>query len=317
MIEDLKFVAGAVAKRDLVPAMTHFSIENGFVRSYNGQMGLCSSIDFHIDCMPKAIPLIKAIQNCKEQVTLAMMPSGRLSIRSGKFSAFIECENGPSPHVEPEGEFVDIDGDQLLTALKTIEPFIGNDASRQWTCGVLLRDNFAYATNNVMLIEYKMIAKFPRQVNIPNAAVDELLRIGIPCTKLQFCDNAVTFHFGEDRWLRTQLFSTEWPDLGKILDTEANPLPIDESIYDALSSIKPFSDKYGRAYIWKGIVSTHPDRTEGAMYEISDTGLGGLFRIEMLEKLQSVATHVDFGQYPRPCIFIGDNIRGAIIGMRA
>ena len=44
MLKALKFVQGAVSKKDLVPALTHFRIENGTVRSYNGMLALCTPI---------------------------------------------------------------------------------------------------------------------------------------------------------------------------------------------------------------------------------------------------------------------------------
>lgn len=48
MLKDLKFVQGAVAKKDLLPAMTHFRIENGHVRSFNGQMAISSPVAFDL-----------------------------------------------------------------------------------------------------------------------------------------------------------------------------------------------------------------------------------------------------------------------------
>lgn len=317
LIDDLKFVKGAVGKRDIVPALTHVLIKDGRIRSYNGVVGLGSPIDLHLDCMPKALPFIKAIDNCKEQVTLTLTPTGRLSVHSGRFRALIECsDEKETPHVEPEGDFVEIDGEQLVKALATVEPFIGNDATKIWTNGVLLRGNTACATNNVCLIEYQLDAEFPHAINLPSAAVDEILRIGEAPTQMQVTGNAVTFHFGNDRWLRTQLYSTEWPDLGGILDVSSKPHAIHDSLYEGLAAIKPFADKLGRVFMWRGVIHTHMDKTEGAMYEIEDVGLGGLYRIEMLELLKGVATSVDFSPYPAAAMFFGENIRGAIVGVR-
>jgi hypothetical protein len=40
-----------------------------------------------------------------------------------------------------------------------------------------------------------------------------------------------------------------------------------------------------------------------------------VFNLKQLQKLETVATTIDFSLYPRPCIFYGDLIRGAIMGM--
>ena len=42
MLESLKFVKGAVSRKDHVPALTHFQIKNGFVKGHNGTLTLCA-----------------------------------------------------------------------------------------------------------------------------------------------------------------------------------------------------------------------------------------------------------------------------------
>jgi hypothetical protein len=306
-----------VAKKDFIPALTHFCIESGRVRGYNGSIALCTPIPFDIACNPKADPLIKAIGNCDDTVILTMTPAGRLSVKSGAFKALVDCIEGETPHVEPEGEAVQIDGVSMLAALKALEPFIGNDASRPWSNGVLFKGESAFATNNVMLVEYWTGARFPTEANVPRAAIKEMLRINEPPVSAQLDFNSITFHYTGNRWLRSQLFSTAWPDLQKILSTDSIQSPVDERLFAALSKLKPFCDKMGRVFIGSGLVSTHLPSDEGASYEIPDLQHEGIYNIEMLASLEGTAKTIDWSAYPAPCMFNGDRIRGAIVGMRA
>lgn len=316
MLASLKFVQGSVAKKDFIPALTHFCIENGRVRGYNGSIALCTPIPFDIACNPKADPLIKAIANCDDTVVLTMTAAGRLSVKSGAFKALVDCIEGETPHVEPEGEAVQIDGEGLLAAMKVLEPFIGDDASRPWSNGVLLQGQSAFATNNVMLVEYWTGSTFPIRANIPRAAIKEILRIGEAPIGAQIDTNSITFHYTGNRWLRSQLFSTEWPDLQKILSCESIQGPIDDRLFAALKKLKPFCDKMGRVFIGEGLVSTHLQSEEGASYEIPDLQYNGVYNIEMLASLEGTATSIDWSQYPAPCMFVGTRLRGAIVGMR-
>lgn len=316
MLAELRFVQGAVAKKDLLPAMTHFAIEGGTVRSFNGSLALCSPIPFDIDCKPKAGPLVQAISNCTETVTLSMTAAGKLKIQSGKFKAFVECVHEETPHVLPEGEEILFDGDILLKALKVLMQFSGNDASRPWTNGILLRDQSAFATNNVVLAEYWLGSRFPITVNVPRVAVKEMLRIGEPPISAQLTDNSITFHYPNGRWIRTQLLSNEWPDLGKVLDRAANVTPINSAIFDGIRTIKPFADKLGRIFFTEGAIATHPDTGEGAVFEIEGWDVPGVYHADMLLLLEGVAQQADLTNYPDPCLFYGDRIRGAIIGMK-
>lgn len=316
MLAELKFVMGAVSKKDLLPALTHFRIEGGTVRSFNGTLAICCPIPLDIDCVPKAETLVRAIQHCDETVVLSMTPAGRLSVKSGAFKALIDCVAEETPHVEPEGDRFEIDGEALLAALKTLAPFIGDDASRPWSNGVLLLGHSAYATNNITLVEYWVGSAFPICCNVPRAAIREMIRIGEPPLWAQATDNSITFHYSGDRWIRSQLFETSWPDLPKILSTQSNQTEINPVLFESLLKLKPFADKLGRVFIKAGVISTHGDNAEGASFEIPELNVEGIYQIEMLSLLKGVVKTIDFSTYPKPCMFTGDRLRGAIIGMR-
>lgn len=316
MLTELKFVQGSVAKKDFLPALTHFAIEGGLVRGYNGSIALCSPIPFDLACKPKAEPLIKAIALCEETVSLSITAAGRLSVKSGKFRAVVDCIEGPTAHVEPEGEMLEIDGAGLLAALKMVLPFVGDDATRPWVNGVLLRGQSAFATNNVSLVEYWVGTAFPILINLPRAAVKEIVRIDEAPVSAQYTENSFTLHYTGNRWLRSQLLPTDWPDLAAILDKPSNPKPIDTRIFKGLETLKPFIDKLGRVYFSNGSMCTHEGEDEGATFTLDETSIDGVYRLEILRLLEGAAATIDWSLYPQPCIFYGDRLRGALIGMR-
>ena len=80
MIDALRFVQGAVARKDFVPEMTHFHIKEGGVMTYNGALTLYSPIELNFDVSPKADQMVKAIAACQDQtITLHMTPAKKLS----------------------------------------------------------------------------------------------------------------------------------------------------------------------------------------------------------------------------------------------
>lgn len=323
MLSALKFVQGAIGKRDYIPAITHFLIEDGRVIAFNGNMALSSPIPLDINCMPKANDLIKALSNCCDTITMSLTTTGRLKVQSGAFKAFVQCTTAEAPHPKPSGESVAIDGEVLMEALTTLSPFVGTDASRLWMNGILLDGNSAYATNNTILVQYWTGFNLPFKLNIPRQTVNEMLRIGqVPLTT-QADNSSATFHYEGDRWIRTQLFSDNWPDLDKILSVESNPKPISDDIFKGLETIKPFVDGSGRFYIRRGKVWTHdPDLEEhvdaGASYDISDATTDAMFNIEMFLILKNRIDTIDLSKFAdgKPCPFFKGNLRGVIVGMK-
>lgn len=331
MLKELKFVQGAVAKKDFMPAMTHFAITvddaGGFVRAYNGSLALGSPLAFDIPCTPKASQLVPAIAHAPDTITLSMTDKGRLRVASGKgYKVFVDCVEEMTPHVIPEGERVEFDGRIVLDALKTVEPFIGSDASRPWSNGVLLSGSSLYATNNVCIIQHWLrngadAVTLPFVVNLPRAAIAEMLRINEAPTYAQMTPNSMTFHYSDRRWLRTQLLETKWPDMDRIFGdhTPERSKPVNEALFDAITRLKPHADKMGRVF-FDGDRATVKDNdgSERATIDIPGLGMQGIYQIEMLRLLEGVAKFADLSTYPSPCIFYDDafKLRGAIVGMR-
>jgi DNA polymerase III sliding clamp (beta) subunit (PCNA family) len=318
MFNALKFCQGSVAKKDFLPALTHFVIEHGRVRGYNGVIALCSPIPFDIACKPRADKLIKAIAACKDTVQLSLTPTGRLAVKSGKARVYVDCVEGDTAHAMPEGAFFQLNGEALLEGLKAVAPFIGDDASRRWANGVLVENQSVFATNNITLVQYWVGFNLPRSLVIPRDAVKEMLRIGEAPTSAQLAQNSITFHYENDRWLRTQLYdSAAWPNLASILDTPSSQGAIEETWKEALETIKPFVDKLGRVLFQQQRIATHDSDSEGAQFDMPELiGVDGIYNIDMLELIIGVAKTIDWSTYPRPCLFQGGKLRGAIIGMR-
>jgi DNA polymerase III sliding clamp (beta) subunit (PCNA family) len=315
MLDALKFVQGAVAKKDFVPALTHFQIEGGTIKGYNGSLALSSPIDLDLDVTPNAASFAKAIKTCSETVAMHITPADRLAIISGKFKAFIPCTTEVFPTIEPEGDLIELDGD-LMDSLKALAPFVGQDASRPWALGMLFKGHSAFATNNIVIVERWLGYQFPVDVNIPAAAIKELLRIGKEPISIQVAPTSITFHFENERWLKSQVSTLDWPDLTPILEREANQIPVYPGLFEAVESLIPFIGDEERLYFLEGVLATAPVVEDGASIEIPGLPLGCCFNAKQLLKLNNFITTVDFSQYPAPCLFFGDNIRGAIVGMR-
>lgn len=318
MLDALKFVKGAVSKRDFMPVLTHFQICNGRVKGYNGVVCLCSPLELDIQATPRADTFVKAIAQCKQAIALHMTSGGKLGIHSGTFTAFIECSTDPFPEVEPEGEVVQLSGFPILPAFKELLPFISRDTAKPWANGLLIDGQSAFATDNTILAEYWLGVIFPRTVNIPRVAIAEMLRLNIEPVAMQLNTNSVTFHYEDGKWLRTALLTVRWPDVHTMLERQANVLPIPEHFFEAVAAVEPFADN-GRVVLESGGVRTTIDRGEnGAYMEVPGllVNAQAAFNPKLLLKLDGVATAFDFNSYPAPTMFYGQGIRGMIAGVR-
>lgn len=316
MLKELKFVQGSVAKKDYIPALTHFEIKDGVIKGYNGSLALSSPIDIDLHVKPKAIPFVKAIQACKSAVQLSVTPTGRLSIKSGSFKAYVECTDEVFPDLTPTGTLISLEGIDFIPALKKLLAFTGEDASRKWAQGIMLKDDKAYATNNIILAEYTLPVSFPVAMNIPRTAVAELVRIATPPVGVMVSDTSATFMYSENMWIRTQLYDLGWPDLNKVLSREADYLPVDNAWFDAVEAIAPFTDDLQRVFFSQDTISSASENgAAGGTVQVEGFPYTGVFNYKYFLSLKGLVTEIDLHAYPAPCLFKGEHIRGAIMGM--
>lgn len=315
ILQALKFVQGSVAKKDFVPALTHFKIGGGRIQGYNGNVSLSCPIPLDLEVTPNAIKFIKAIETCKVETAISLTPTKRLSIKSGSFKAFVECTDEAFPHVYPEGATIELENG-LLGILKKLQPLIAVDASRPWATGIMFRGSSAFVTNNIIVAEQWLGYSFPVEVNIPAVTIRELLRIKEEPISIQVTETSITFHYTGDRWLRSQLTPLGWPDLSKLLGRESNQITPPEGFYDGLRDLVPFVDELFRVYLHDGYASTTKEENAGARVDIPNLKGIGCFNINQLLLLEGNATHIDLLQYPSPCLFYGENMRGCIAGIR-
>lgn len=317
MLEELKFCIGSVAKKEFIPALTHFVIKDSQVRGYNGVLTISSPIPFNIDCKPKAIELINAISNCEEEIHLSMTPAGKLRVKSGSYRVFVSCVQEEAPHPIPEGQRIDLNGEVLYKGLAKIAPIMGTDASRIWSNGILIQSKSMFATNNIILVQYWNGIDFGRPITIPRESVRQILRIGKYPLYAQLAENSLTLHYEDNRWLRTQLYdSSLWPNLSNILDGSCNFTPVDPLIFKGLEILKKSVTDIGAIHFQEGRMTTHLDEGIGGVYDIPGLPSKGKYNVEMLALIEGLAEKIDWDQYPQRCVFRGDKIRGCIIGMK-
>ena len=327
LIDSLKFVMSAVAKKDNVPALNHFVIENGYIKSFNGQLALAAPIALSFSCKPKAVLLYNALSECTGTIQLTLTPGGKLGVKSGAFRAYVDCFVGDTYDISPVGTTHQLNyanSANLLLALKTLYPFVGTDTVRLWSTGIMLTDTAALAGNNVIFAEVLLACGLPNKVNLPRMLVAELLRIGKEPSSIQLTDTIVTFHYTTGEYVRSQLLPTSFPNMSSLFHVDATPVPINKEFFDGLSALKPFVDKKSAdgedahnavVYFTPQGLSTSNIEETGAQYVVEGVPIKGAYNLNMLLLLKDIMKQADFSRYPDPMLFFGDNVRGAMVSL--
>ena len=316
LLERLKFVQRGVARRDIVPGLTHFRIKDGRVTGFNGSYSLSAPVDISFNAAPNAERFVRALDSCEDVISLTL-DGNKLRVRSGDFHTAIPCVDlSDVPETIPEGVTVPPHG-SILTALESLKPFVGVDASRPWATGVLFARQSAFATNNVVVCEYWLGADFPHTVNVPSGIIDEVVRVDEELSLMQIAGGSITFHYADGRWIKSQLLALNWPNILHVLDSAwqgANMRPIPQGLAAAGEKLARQGDKRENRIYLRG-TDVAADKEGETRVEIVGVPDRGCYNTRYFNDMLKVATLTDFHKYPDAVPFIGDRIRGAIVGM--
>ena len=319
MLKTLNFIRGAVATRDLVPVLLSIHAYDGRLQGSNGKLTIdapCKDLagyDFTVPCTP----FLKAVDACNGEPKLVVSDDkGRLSISKGVFKAMLPLSTHEDfPRQKSEGEVgLNLSG-PILPVLRSLSPFISEDASRPWACGVLFRNGYAFAINNIVVAGAPALT-FPMSLNLPGFLVDELLRIGMEPTSVLANSDRITFHFANGSWMKSSLLSAEWPAVEKMLPETAPPTTVPEGLLSAVEQIVPFCPDPKQPLIYlgaDGVKTSDGDKsaTVGG-FDLPQS----VFRAEPLTAVLRVACAVDFSTYPKPVPWTGiSGLRGLIVGV--
>ena len=319
MIETLNLVAGAVSTKDMLPVLTHFCIYDGRIQGSNGRVAIdapCSELA-GLDAIVPAEKFLKAVNACQGEPQLKLnADKTRLTISKGRFRATVSLlQVDDYPREENAAGEKTTFAQPVLPMLRMLAPFVSDDASRPWACSILLRDGYAYATNNVVVARtpYKWTAG---DLALSAAGIDEMLRIGDEPTAITVTEHGCWMHYTRC-WLKMQLLQGGWPEaLSKLMAqlATAQPPPLPAGLLDDVQLLKPFFPDEKMP-----IVLTGPEgvSTQDGQHSAAVEGGGlpkGAFRLESLSLVLAIATHADLAASPSP--WRGDNIEGLLSGVR-
>lgn len=322
MLKALKFVQGAVSKKDFIPALTHFRIQDGFVTGCNGWLTLRAPINLDIVAAPKANLFVKAVESCEGTASLHKTPAGKLAVCSASFKSFVDClDNDVFPSMPTlEGELYPVSGD-FIGMVRTLAPFVCDteNAQGEWVNSLFMRaDGNNFATDNIKLIQMYTGAMLPLSTNlcIPYHTIRELLRIGQNPIAMGWDSKGILFMYENNMWMHTTQRQIQWNDSVESMFPPYGPVaPVPEGLFPALKKIKPFVDEAQKIYFKDGVLRT--SETEGEGTTITFDGCPKLagFTLRHLLALEGVATHIDFDAFPNPSVFYGNGLRGLVVGL--
>ena len=317
MLDAIKTVFDAVATKDIVPILTHILIYEGRMQAGDGVVTI--DCPFPNNIPPCAVPgqkLLNAVKACKDVPNLSITPTGKLVVKKGSFRAMLSTlPKEDFPLAEPMGAEFSVPSN-FITVIAHLRPFVSKDASRPWSMGILFKEGYAYATNNITLVRQAIDWDAPDTL-IPIRALDDLLTMKENPGVMKISDNDTTFFYKDESWLKSQTLLQPWPNVEAML--EASEAPEDDvpaTLLDDVIRVHAFctNQKFPEISIGETVQSGEGD--DQAIIEGYDLPKSR-WHADQLTLVLSHANKIDFSPYPKPCTFSNNKgVFGIFVGVR-
>lgn len=321
MKEQIAWITDAISTKNIAREMTHYRIQNNEIRATDGRLtaghpfpcqGAFLVPGAEFEKLIKRLPAEPTIEVSDDSVTL-------VSGRSRGTIKTLPIEEWNYPGVDEDGWEYAPEG--LIETLRDLLPFVSDNATQLWSCGICLQYGYAYATNNVALAGVRCDELGDINCIIPLWAAEFIVDRGEGLIEWAWTDNYVAFRWQNGAWMRAQLIDAVFPEQAvKMVLSAQQGVP-------SISITPEFRESFARTLgLSDGLLkisattmgsqfkeATYTEETGAELFELQET----LWSAKHLDPVIQVATHWEPGTWPKPSPFKGERLFGYVIGRRS
>lgn len=326
-------VKKALSSRDYIAGFTHLHLRNGRVYASDGALTASAPIDESLEHVVPAEEFDKACQIFSSAAKYEWSTE-TLVIKEGRRRMTIRLLPPDQVSLTEPVEDSQLLPPDFKQRIKSIRPFISDDASRPWALTAWIKLNrdgktVLLATNNITVVEVYLeglSAIDPKiDVQIPNIALDFLLERSEDVRRIGVAENKVTFWLEDKSQLTCQLFATKMQEqVHNILDTpDETGVPPEEwfqlmpewrEAYKTITQLSPEEIVLGPELMSAGKKQATLEIAVTTQAPRDTTKAASYWNPKFLTPVVEAASFIDFGAYPKPSRFYGPCIRGLIVG---
>ncbi len=316
--EAIKFCAPGY-KENGEPYSQFAVLWGGWMTTYNGVVMYGHPIAEEIQACPNFGQLQAAVKAIgAEANSITVIDANRLAIKGAKARYVVKCISDYSvvirqPPDAPVGPLTS----NMREGFEVMKQIASKSGEHVLTASILLRSGDMVASDLQLIVSYWHGLGFPT-LTVPADFVEAILRIPKALVQFGYSERSLTFYFEDGSFVRTQLYSEEWPDVNKVLNFDATAMAaVPEGFFDALDKSKMFTDR-NYVLLDQDEVRTHEETDVGCVVSVP-----GLLPCELgvdavrLSKLAGRVTHLDYWTDGSRVCLAGENLRGVCANFEA
>lgn len=295
------------------PHQTHCRIVGRQIIAYDGILaaGYPTSDEVPEAC-PHTFQLIAALERAND-ASAVTFENQVITVKTSKFKAAVPCLSSYDLiYISPDVCAYQLT-DTFAVAAKQAAMFTREGAQTVVAASVKTRNGSIVGTNGQALIEVWHGSPTPEELIIPKSFVDAISKTDGKIVGFGYSETSLTIWYENGSWLKTQLYSEQWPSIDRFLAyTEtAHAEDIDKDFWTGVHSVAAFSED-GDVYFLDGFVCSHVSTAKGAEYKLKGGPLKQSYSFKTILALEGIATKFDWNGNESVSCFFGEKLRGVL-----
>lgn len=332
LFDAIEKVKNALSGKDYIAELTHFHLKGGEIFAANGAMSASCPIDEVLEHVVPADELLKAMAIFGRDAQY-IWSEETLTVKKAKRKLTVRLLKPDNVYlIEPVASKTPVPSD-FIDRMKTILPFVSDDASRPWALTAWLHRISSgrlvwTATNNITAAEadatldqaYQADKQKEFDCQIPNFALEFLIQRKEGLVGVGQAENRVTFFFADGSKMTTQLFVVKMAlQVSDIVQDSYNALPTGfrltpewRAAYNSLLQLSPEEVCLGDTTMTAAKRQAVMEVEVASPIPQDTSRIASYWNPKFLTPVVEAAHTIDFSVYPQPARFQGDGIRGII-----
>jgi DNA polymerase III sliding clamp (beta) subunit (PCNA family) len=321
MKDEIAWITDAISTKTIAREMTHYRVQGNEIRATDGRLTAGHPFPCDGAFLVPGKEFEKLIKRFNKDPRIEVQDY-KIVLTTGQIRATIKTlpiEEWNYPGVNEDGWEEAPEG--LIDTLRDLLPFVSDNATQLWACGICLQHGYAYATNNVALAGVRCDQLGDINCIMPLWAAEFIVDREEGLTDWCWTDNYVAFRWSNGAWMRAQLIDAEFPEQAvRMVLSAQQGVPSTEITPEFRSSFErtlglsdgllrlsaaTMGTQFGEA--------TYAEDSGEELFELQDT----LWSATHLAPVINAATHWDPGAWPKPSQFKGERLFGYVIGRKS
>lgn len=322
MKDQIGWLNDALAVKGIAREMTHYRVQDRTIRATDGRLTAGLPFDCDGNFLVPGRELAKLLSRMPNEPELTLA-DGTVTVRSGRFRGTITTlppEQWDYPGVDASA-WLPLPPD-LPVLLRSLRPFVSDNAIQAWAMGVALEGGWCYATNNVVLAGAPCAGLGDASVILPVWAIDFLLSRTDSLVEWMWAPTYVAFRWDNGAWMRSNLidgiFHERAAAMVRAAAGEAPTMAVTDEFRAAFERVSGLAENLVTLY------ADHIEAGFGAALvredvpcEVPAGGDKSLWAARFLTPVLEQATYWQPSLWPKPVPFKGERIVGYVAGRNA